>query len=155
MGGGRKWGVGGRGANAAVMSVFSQMDKPVWQASFSFLAPAIRMLLPQICAETRVGFLKEAGREGSVAVGARGFAAWIMAITDGAIFTVLNAMAGRSGVFIPAVSGIDGVARQHKPRLRSKRVQSGATAACALNASRHPAYFCFLLSPLKGPVCQI
>lgn len=66
-------------------------------AGFFSLAPAIRMLLPQICAETRVGFLKEAGREGSVTVGARGFAAWIMAKTDGAIFTDLNAMAGRSG----------------------------------------------------------
>lgn len=42
--------------------------------------------------------LSKRSREGGVVtVGARGFAAWIMAKTDGAIFTDLNAVAGRSG----------------------------------------------------------
>lgn len=64
MGGGRKWGVGGGGANAAVMSVFSQMDKPVWQASFFFGTGDKDVTATDLCGDK--SRLSKRSREGGV-----------------------------------------------------------------------------------------
>lgn len=109
----------GRGGNAVVMSVCSQINKPVWQAIFFFFFGNSDKDVTVTDVWGDKSRLSKRSREGSVTVGARGGAVWIMAKTDGAGFHRSKLHRGDArGIFIAAVSGIDGEALQQKPRLR-------------------------------------